>query len=45
MPKEISKCVKFYDAKKNDVKDATSKTVIKGKNESLVLELPLLVKD
>jgi hypothetical protein len=45
MPKDISKCVKFYDSKKNEVKDATSKTTIKGKNDSLVLELPLLVKD
>lgn len=37
--------MKVYDSKKGETKDATAKTTIKCKTESLVLSLPLLVKD
>lgn len=44
-PEDAGKLVKVYDAKKAEAKEATAKTSIKGKNESLVLNIPLLVKD
>lgn len=37
--------MKVYDSKKNETKEATDKTKIKGKTESFVLNIPLLVKD
>lgn len=43
-PTDITKCVKYYDSKKGEAKDATMKTAIKAKHESLVLNVPLLIK-
>lgn len=45
VPEDVLKYVKYYDSKKGETKDATVKTSIKAKHESLVLNLPLLVKD
>lgn len=45
IPEDASKFVKYYDAKKGESKDATSKTTIKAKHENLILNMPLLVKD
>lgn len=44
-PNDISKCIQYYDSKKAEAKAATAKTSIKAKHESLVLNIPLLVKD
>lgn len=44
-PEDCTKFIKVYDAKKGEVKEASVKTSIKAKHESLVLNLPLLVKD
>lgn len=44
-PEDAAKCVKYYDAKKGETKDATAKTSIKAKHEQFILNLPLVAKD
>jgi len=44
-PDDCSKFVQHYDAKKGEAKKADAKSTIKGAHESLVLNIPLLVKD
>lgn len=44
-PEDAAKCVKYYDAKKGETKDATAKTSIKARHEHFVLNLPLVAKD
>jgi hypothetical protein len=44
-PEDCSKLVQLYDSKKGVARKATSTDKAKGSNESLVLNIPLLVKD